>query len=77
VSGGVLPDLRYSPTLATPQWFDIVLGGILKPEGMTSFAKEISRPGATAIRDYVIFRTNQSKLQVDHDAGKATGPDKR
>jgi alcohol dehydrogenase (cytochrome c)/quinohemoprotein ethanol dehydrogenase len=77
VSGGVLPDLRYSPTLATPQWFDIVLGGILKPEGMTSFAKEISRPGATAIRDYVIFRANQSKLQVDHDAGKATGPDKR
>ena len=77
VSGGVLPDLRHSSTLANEQWFDIVLGGILKPQGMTSFAKEISRPDATAIRDYVIFRANQSKTQADHDAGKAASPDKR
>jgi quinohemoprotein ethanol dehydrogenase len=76
VSGGVLPDLRYSPALANQQWFDIVLGGVLKPQGMTSFAMEISRPDAAAIRDYVIFRTNQSKTQADHDAGKAATPDK-
>jgi alcohol dehydrogenase (cytochrome c)/quinohemoprotein ethanol dehydrogenase len=76
VSGGVLPDLRYSSTLANEQWFDIVRGGILKPLGMTSFAQEISKPDAAAIRDYVIFRANQSKTQADHDTGKAV-PDKR
>src|SRR5205085_7134340 len=60
VSGGVLPDLRYSRTLASEQWFDIVLGGKLKPFGMVSFAKELSRKDAEAIRAYVIFRANQS-----------------
>ena len=63
VSGGVLPDLRYSPALANEQWFEIVRGGLLKPLGMVSFAKEISKPDAIAIRDYVIFRANQSKGQ--------------
>jgi quinohemoprotein ethanol dehydrogenase len=60
VGGGVLPDLRYSSTLASDQWFDIVLGGKLKKTGMTSFAKELSRKDATDIRAYVIFRANQS-----------------
>jgi quinohemoprotein ethanol dehydrogenase len=60
VGGGVLPDLRYSSTLASDQWFDIVLGGKLKKTGMASFAKELSRKDATDIRAYVIFRANQS-----------------
>jgi quinohemoprotein ethanol dehydrogenase len=75
VSGGVLPDLRYSPTLANEQWFDIVRGGILKPLGMVSFAKEFSKPDAAAIRDYVIFRANQSKIQTVHGAGKDVNRD--
>src|SRR5258707_8319248 len=37
VSGGLVPDLRYSGTLASDQWFDIVLGGALQPAGMVSF----------------------------------------
>ena len=60
VSGGITPDLRYSSTLNNDQWFYIVLGRMLKSNGMVSFAKELSRPDAAAIREYVIFRANQT-----------------
>jgi quinohemoprotein ethanol dehydrogenase len=60
VSGGVLPDLRYSSALADDLWFDIVLRGTLQPFGMVSFSKELSRDDATAVRAYVIYRANQS-----------------
>jgi len=59
VSGNVLPDLRYSSTIANDQWFEIVLGGLLKPNGMVSFEKELTRHDAEAIRAYVIARANQ------------------
>jgi alcohol dehydrogenase (cytochrome c)/quinohemoprotein ethanol dehydrogenase len=60
VSGGVLPDLRYSSTLANDQWFAIVLRGMLQTNGMVSFAKELSHEDAANVRAYVIFRANQS-----------------
>jgi len=60
VSGGVLPDLRYSGTLDGDQWFYVVLDGLLKQNGMVSFSKELSRQDADAIRAYVMFRANQS-----------------
>jgi len=61
VSGGVLPDLRYSGQLANQlQWNEVVLSGSLQPYGMVSFSKELSRQDAEAIRAYVIFRANQS-----------------
>jgi quinohemoprotein ethanol dehydrogenase len=60
VSGGVLPDLRYSSTLTNDQWFEIVLGGMLRDNGMVSFAKEVSHGDASAVRAYLIFRANQS-----------------
>jgi quinohemoprotein ethanol dehydrogenase len=60
VSGGVLPDLRYSGTLDGNEWFSDVLGGMLQSEGMVSFAKELSPGDVAAIRAYVIFRRNQS-----------------
>lgn len=60
VSGGVLPDLRYSGALKDDQWFQIVLGGMLQSYGMVSFGKEISKRDAGAIREYIIFRANQS-----------------
>ena len=60
VSGGVLPDLRYSGALGNEQWFQIVLDGMLQPYGMVAFSMEISRKDAAAVRDYVIFRANQS-----------------
>jgi alcohol dehydrogenase (cytochrome c)/quinohemoprotein ethanol dehydrogenase len=63
VSGGVLPDLRYSSTLETDEWYSDVLGGILQSEGMVSFAKELTHEDAAAIRAYVVFRRNQSATQ--------------
>jgi alcohol dehydrogenase (cytochrome c)/quinohemoprotein ethanol dehydrogenase len=71
VSGGVLPDLRYSSALTNDQWFQIVLGGLLQPNGMVSFAKEISRGDAAAIRGYVIFRANQSLAESKSAGGDA------
>jgi alcohol dehydrogenase (cytochrome c)/quinohemoprotein ethanol dehydrogenase len=60
VSGGVLPDLRRSSTLTDDAtWFETVLRGDLQSKGMVSFAKELSRNDAVAIRSYVIFRRNQ------------------
>jgi alcohol dehydrogenase (cytochrome c)/quinohemoprotein ethanol dehydrogenase len=64
VSGGVLPDLRYSSTLANDQWFHIVLDGMLAPNGMVSFSKELSRKDAADIRAYVIFRANESLAEA-------------
>jgi quinohemoprotein ethanol dehydrogenase len=62
-SGGVLPDLRYSSALNSEQWFQIVLGGMLKPNGMVSFSKELSHQDAEVIRAYVIFRAHESLQQ--------------
>lgn len=66
VSGGVLPDLRYSGTLADGQWFQIVLGGILESYGMVGFSTELSRQDAAAVREYVIGRANQSLAAEPH-----------
>jgi quinohemoprotein ethanol dehydrogenase len=61
VSGGVIPDLRYSSALSSDQLFSsVVLGGLLRKQGMVSFAKELTGGDVNAIRSYVIFRANQS-----------------
>ncbi|MGA2844318.1 MAG: cytochrome c [Candidatus Acidiferrales bacterium] len=70
VSGGVLPDLRYSSALANEQWFEIVLDGLLQPNGMVSFAKELSRRDAESVRAYVISRANETKAESAHSAAK-------
>ena len=70
VSGGVLPDLRYSGTLDNDEWFSDVLGGTFESEGMVSFARELSRDDAASIRAYVIFRRNQSVAQKKAAAAK-------
>jgi mono/diheme cytochrome c family protein len=64
VSGGVLPDLRYSAALANSQWAEVVLGGSLQSFGMVSFSKELSQKDAEAIRAYVILRANQSATEA-------------
>lgn len=68
VSGGVLPDLRYSKMLASEQWESVVRGGALSSAGMISFSKELTREDAEAIRSYVVFRANQSL--AESGAGK-------
>jgi len=77
VSGGVLPDLRYSEflksgSLKNDRWFAIVRDGLLQSGGMVGFGKEVSQQDAAAIRSYVIFRANETLKQVE-DAAKA-GP---
>jgi quinohemoprotein ethanol dehydrogenase len=70
VSGGVLPDLRYSAALANDQWFEIVLGGLLQANGMVSFRKELSHRDAEFIRAYVIARANETKAESRQNAAK-------
>jgi alcohol dehydrogenase (cytochrome c)/quinohemoprotein ethanol dehydrogenase len=60
VSGGLLPDLRYSSALTSEQWFEIVRDGEYQAVGMVPFGKEVSQQDAADIRAYVIFRANQS-----------------
>jgi alcohol dehydrogenase (cytochrome c)/quinohemoprotein ethanol dehydrogenase len=60
VSGGVLPDLRYSPALSNENvWNQIVHDGALKTQGMVSFASVLSQPEIDAVRAYVVHRANQ------------------
>jgi PQQ-dependent dehydrogenase (methanol/ethanol family) len=68
-AGGVTPDLRASPLLASDGWFDVVLGGALRDEGMASFAEVLDRTQAAAVRSWII-----SVAQQDKAAGSAAGP---
>jgi len=60
VSGGVLPDLRYSTVLGDANlWNQIVHDGALKSQGMVSFATVLSQSEIDAVRAYVTLRANQ------------------
>ena len=60
VSGGVLPDLRYSSALNAPElWNQIVRDGALKSQGMVSFTSVLNQSEIDAVRAYVTFRANQ------------------
>lgn len=60
VSGGVLPDLRYSAALGDDAaWNQIVREGALKMNGMVSFAPVLSQAETDAVRAYIIARANQ------------------
>ncbi|QYU69987.1 c-type cytochrome [Leptolyngbya sp. 15MV] len=62
VGSTVLPDLRRSGTLGDRgAWHAVVGEGILKDNGMASFAGSLSREQMDAVREYVIFRANQDK----------------
>ncbi|WAC22698.1 PQQ-dependent dehydrogenase, methanol/ethanol family [Blastomonas sp. SL216] len=66
--GGIIPDLRYSGTLASAEnWQMIVHDGALKDNGMVSFATVMTKPQIDSIRHYVIARANE-------DAKLAGGP---
>jgi alcohol dehydrogenase (cytochrome c)/quinohemoprotein ethanol dehydrogenase len=68
VSGGVVPDLRYSPTLADAKtWQSIVHDGALKDRGMAAFASDLNPADIELIRGYVIYRAHQ-QLALDRKA---------
>jgi quinohemoprotein ethanol dehydrogenase len=64
ISGGLVPDLRYSGLLGNSGWFKVVLDGALQGQGMVSFAKVLKRDQAAAIRAYVIGEANVAKEAV-------------
>jgi PQQ-dependent dehydrogenase (methanol/ethanol family) len=70
VSGGLLPDLRYSAALEGEQWFRIVRDGEYQSMGMVAFGKEVSQRDAADVRAYVIFRANQSLSEAKAAASK-------
>ena len=62
VGSTVLPDLRRSAALERQEtWMAIVHDGILKDNGMVSFAPSLDRNEIEAIRHYVIKRANEDK----------------
>lgn len=62
VGSTVLPDLRRSGTLDNAQaWQAVVQEGILKDNGMASFATSLTAQESDAIRAYVIARANEDK----------------
>jgi len=67
--GGVLPDLRTSGLLGTDAWFDVVLGGVLKDQGMASFSNVLDHTQAAAIRSWVI-----SVAQADKATAASASP---
>ncbi|HXS26219.1 MAG TPA: PQQ-dependent dehydrogenase, methanol/ethanol family [Steroidobacteraceae bacterium] len=72
VSGGVLPDLRYSAAAGNDQlWQSIVHDGALKAGGMVAFGAELSRKDVEAVRAYVVHRINESAAE---QRAPAAGP---
>jgi len=60
IAGGTIPDLRYSAYLHDDAWFNIVIDGALRQNGMIGFEGTLSRDSAARIRDYVIARAHQA-----------------
>jgi glucose dehydrogenase len=61
VGSGVVPDLRYSAVIQSPEsWKSIVVDGGLKDHGMVSFAAVLAPTDVEAIRAYVIGRANDA-----------------
>ncbi len=61
VSGGVLPDLRYTPMLASEEAFrSVMIDGILAERGMISFAEILTAEDAESVRAYLVNRAHES-----------------
>lgn len=65
VSGGVVPDLRYSPTLASAgAWKSIVLDGALARNGMISYANYLKPEDVETLRAYIIQRAHDERKRL-------------
>jgi alcohol dehydrogenase (cytochrome c)/quinohemoprotein ethanol dehydrogenase len=74
VSGHIVPDLRYSTALKDDTWFDIVLNGTLKADGMVAWTPMLDKTKAAAVRAYVIKRANEDKALAANAATPAATP---
>jgi len=61
VGGGVVPDLRASSFLGNDFFYEIVLNGAMKDNGMAPFKSILDHQNAESIRAYVIHRANEDK----------------
>ena len=71
ISGGVIPDLRWSAISASEQaWDQVVRDGALSKQGMVAFSERLSKEDTDAIRAYVI---QQAWLAVANGNASAPG----
>ena len=67
VSSNIVPDLRRSAFLTSPEgWQAVVIGGALAPRGMISWKEFVSPAEAEAIRTYVGEQARALKLELNH-----------
>ena len=65
ISGGVLPDLRRMSPSVHENFKGIVLDGMLKDNGMASFADLLSEQDVEDIYAYIVSRAKQDRaLQI-------------
>ena len=60
VSGGSMPDLRYSATGTHEKFEEIVRGGARREVGMPSFSEDLTSAQVRLIHAYVLDRARQS-----------------
>jgi PQQ-dependent dehydrogenase (methanol/ethanol family) len=73
ISGGVIPDLRYSTLIGDPAGFkDVVLHGARKTQGMVSFAGVLKDADAENIRAYLITEA-QAEYAALHPGQQPAG----
>ena len=61
VSGGLVPDLRYSPALSNDAlWNAVVRDGVLQSQGMVGFKAELHPAQQAAVRAYLILQAQRS-----------------
>ncbi len=70
VSGNIVPDLRRSAFLTSPEgWQAVVIGGALAARGMISWKEFVTPAQAEAVRAFVGERARALKLDLDHNGG--------
>ena len=75
VGAGVVPDLRWSPMLATPElWRSVVLEGSRTQNGMVSFAQVLTPELAEVVRAYVVARANDTYPEMQASAAPSVSP---
>jgi quinohemoprotein ethanol dehydrogenase len=69
VSSNIVPDLRRSPFLTSPEgWQAVVIGGALAERGMISWKEFVTPAQAEAVRGFVGERARSLKRDLDHNA---------
>ncbi|HEY4341314.1 MAG TPA: PQQ-dependent dehydrogenase, methanol/ethanol family [Steroidobacteraceae bacterium] len=69
VSSNIVPDLRRSAFLTSPEgWQAVVIGGALASRGMISWKDSVTPAQAEAVRAFVGERARSLKLDLDHKA---------